>query len=498
MPIFSRRRLQRMIDDLGATLPETKSREMIGRLDGKNTKHAMSTEAELALTWAVGRVRHIVIEPEFKSTTKRIDLAAYMMFGTEPAAVEITALSDDNFSGREDMERAASIISQCANRYRKKAERHLHFTFANSGSYVIDARTKRSSYRRVRHVSPIYKLIPEHDAVIRTWVSDPAWPSPKRIRLNSDLIDVVIEWRESVHPEGRTFCSMPPVAYDLRDNPLYKQLKRKDDQLRDVPMGLVRCVFVVDAGSHLLRHLQPMSSTGQEKGGAEIIHQFLKHAHVDVVCVFSQHRPPRILGLQPQPKLQWRVNYFDRRPNPPREIRAGLEAIANELPRPNLEAYAARSLHRQGAFTPEDIKGLGGYKLQTGRHGMTIEISSRLLHGLLAGQISREEFEQRSFRDGANPFALQALRGKTLRGVELRPSGDDTDDDWVAFHLSSDPAVGALRPAPRPDVRARLKAWITRAVLPIMLWARQQSTRGPDVNNAKDADASEGQQKERS
>lgn len=468
MAIFARRRLQTMIDDLAPYLAAKKVGELIKYLDGSNTTQAMSAEAELSLTWAVSQASAIVVEPDIPGTSSKVDLVAHHLFPTALTAVEITALSDDSFSGREVMERAASIITQTAKRFHKAVEPHLHFSFNETSSYQKNRRTGRSQLKRQRTVSDKYTMTAEHEEIIRTWVRASDWPNPPAIRLTNEHIDVVVRWEERVHPEGRIFCTMPPVAYDLRDNPLYKQLKRKDDQLSGMPRGMLRCVLLVDVGCQLLRRLQPMSSSGQEKGGADIIHHFLESSKVDIVCVFSQQEASPF-GRRDGPRVTWQVTIFDRAGNRGEVFYTGLRQTAGQLPLPRYAGYAARSLHRQGAFDPASNRDYPAVTITSRGDTMSIQLSARLVHDLIAGLTTQEEFLRKTFGDDPNLFATERARGMTLKDVKLVSEGPDRDDDLIVFDLASDAAVRALAPPPPPKLSARLRAWASKAILKLRL-----------------------------
>jgi hypothetical protein len=132
---------------------------------------------------------------------------------------------------------------------------------------------------------------------------------------------------------------MPPVAYDLEDNPIYKALNKKAKQVRGAGSGTLKCIFLVDAGCRLLRHLQPVRSL-HEIRGEEIIRHALSKLSIDVVAVVSPHRTSsRPFGIQSE--LFWNVTCFDRRKGVPNGEYERLEAMAKQLPRPQYEARQA-------------------------------------------------------------------------------------------------------------------------------------------------------------
>lgn len=454
-----------MLDELGPLLPKSKVADLLSRLDHVDTSNALSAEAELTLMWALRQVSHVVIEPTLPGTKSCIDAVAHHLLPSRSAAVEITAISDDAFSGREDMMRTANIVCARADQIRKKASQHLHFAFGSG--HVRDGRRSK----RARFVDPNYKISPEHDEILRAWLSAPDWPNPKNIVLRDEKTAVSVVWQDRVYPETRVFCSMPPVAYDLKDNPLYKALRDKERQMDGIPSLFARCIFVADAGCNLLWSSPRYG--GPEKSADEIVRKFLARdtCKTDLVCLFSPRRPQStFLGHSEKPK--WSVSLFDRRQVAPTNEYDHIQWLASIMPPPSLEGYQARQRHRQGSFAPQ---GRGRY-LGTTLHGhprsshMTIELSARLMHELLAGRISVEQFHQRAFgRQDFNNFEYELAHGRTIRNVRIVPQGVEHDDDIIAFDLADDVSAALFREPAPPKLRQRFDAWVGRLMLGLRL-----------------------------
>lgn len=100
---------------------------------------------------------------------------------------------------------------------------------------------------------------------------------------------------------------------------------------------------------------------------------------------------------------------------------------------------------------------------------MSIQLSARLVHDLIAGLTTQEEFLRKTFGDDPNLFATERARGMTLKDVKLVSEGPDRDDDLIVFDLASDAAVRALAPPPPPKLSARLRAWASKAILKLRL-----------------------------
>src|ERR1700733_8184636 len=436
MAIFSRRRLQAMVDALGPFLASDKAGDVLARLEHKDTQSALAAEFEVGLLWSLSRVGHLKVEPVFPKRRSQIDAMSDDLFSSGPVAIEITALSDDTFSGKADMDRAANIIVQFAKGVRKEADKHLYFQFAERSYY------DKGHFHRVRCIDRDFSLAVERKEKLSTWLKSAEWQASQTIRLTGDEIDVVISWRQSVHPLFRTHCSMPAVAYHAEDNPLYKALKKKERQLSGAPVEFMKCVFIGDAGCSILRQLKLLNSAGREMGGERIIRHFLAKSRIDAVCVFSPSRTPGFFGSL-HSNLFWQVTIFPRQ-NGFESQYESLRKLAARLPRPNLEGYQARTRHLQGSLRPQERgQYLGSYMTSNG-FSSTIKISARLVLEMLSGRLTPDQFRQSAFGKSANLLDSHLSRGMTIQDVRIEKSDLDEDDDHFVFHLDFDAAASPL------------------------------------------------------
>lgn len=443
MPIFGKRRLCLMLTELSEHLDSDKYRDLSNRLEHTNTNTALAAEAELLVLWGISKVAHLNPEPELPNSTRKPDAGSDDFFTSGPAIIEIRALSDDSFSGKEAMDRTANIICGYADQLRKGAGKHLYFEF-NERSYW----TKR--FNRERCVDPEFKLTDEIKDHLRRWIIASDWPNPDRIQITNNKTDVVISWKEITFRFSRTFCRMPPVAYDLEENPIYKALKKKSRQVKGASTDSVRCVVLVDAGCDLLRQLRPINAF-REIGGEKIIRHALTKLSIDVVIVLSPYRR-REFSFAPQSKMIWNVGYYESRDIIPAGEYDRLRQLAAQLPKPIYEGYQARGLHKQGSFSPENRNWYLPTKITTRNGGrMTIKLSAGLLHEYLAGRIDAERFRGNAFNTDRNFFDTELTRGNSIRQVQFEPGGTDEDDDYVVFDLDIDwDKIAREKPASSP------------------------------------------------
>lgn len=438
MPVYARRRLQAMLNDLAPFLTLEKAADLLARLEHKNAKDALAAEVELSLLWSIQQVADLEIDPVLANSSARPDAFTRTLFPRGPALVEIRAVSDDTFSGKDLMDRAADKIGHFCNRQRKKSGSHLYYRFMEA------RRREGGQLRRVRRVTKDFELTAVLEKKLKDWVTAPDWPHPQTLQLTDEQIDVVIEWRKFVHPEGRVFCSMPPVADHIEDNPVYSALRSKERQLSKSEAGVLKCIFLGDAGCYMLRELKPLG--GFQVSGEQVINYFLQRSKVDLVCVFSPYRNWESFMPAGSNSPKWKVTLFEREPSAQRDAEyERLNRIALGLPQPQLEGYQARSWHRQGLFDPQG-KGiyLGTTFTTKGGFNMSISISSRMVLELLAGRITQEQFQNYAFR-GDNFFEQQLKAGCTIQTARLEKGGLDEDDDQLVFELEPDWGARPLR-----------------------------------------------------
>jgi hypothetical protein len=444
MAIFTRRQLQMMLNELGPWLAPSKVRDLINRLERTDPDQAVPAEYEMSLAWAITKLADLTFEPSVGA--KAPDFLSNELFPAHAAIIEVAAISDDGLSGESAMERTANIISGFADSVRKRASNNLHYTFYETSGYRPAQRKagqlwSTSEYFRRRLASRKFKLSPAHESQLRSWLKD--WPPKHPLRISGEDTELSISWKEWVHPNSRVFSSMPSLTHSLTDNPVFRRLKEKErDQLRDVPPGTLRCIFLGDAGCRLLREPHTRDPTNRVVCGKDIIFHFLQDSTVDLVAIFSPRRRLENTGnLRDNPRL-WHSYVFDLKERPA-GFHDNVLRLHTLLPSPYLHGYQARSWLQQGMLS----KDRGQYMpliIGSGPNGVTARLSARALMDLIAGRITPEQFE-RSALGGKNLFELWLTKGYAIRDVTFESSGDDRDDDRIVFRLEPDPSSSPLK-----------------------------------------------------
>ena len=342
MPIFGRRQLQRMLDELGPWLDRGKAKDLLNRLENEKLNQALPAEYELSISWAVSKIA--TLEIDRPAGTRTPDIYSPDLLTSGLLIADVAALDDLTLSGADAMRRACNIINAEANRLFQGSSGHLHYSFREASGYEHSRNGKSAFYRR-RLVRRNFQLSGSLRMAMKQWLANgrPALP----LSWNAPDISVVIEWREYVHWLSNFFCTMPSLAYDVKDNPLYAALRLKSKQLRAAPDGAWRVIFLGDGGCSLLRDLKPFSSSSQTFSGGQIILKFLDdYPTIDFVMVFSAKREPSAFGGRT--KRIWNAEVFARPSRVTDADLARLTLLSQTMMPPNLGGYQAYSWHTQG------------------------------------------------------------------------------------------------------------------------------------------------------
>jgi len=419
-----------MLDNLSPLLTPKKVNDLIGRLaDKKRPAQLIGAEMELGLLWGIKQVAKIQVDPAIPDSRRVPEALSEDLFNA-PSYVEVTTISDGKLSGEADMQRAAQKIVEFANTCRKKCGNSLHFSFGEKSFW------EGNKYFREHHIASDFGLTDSMKSEIRSWINSPGFEKTS-LKLQAETISVTIESRDHVQKPGfNFFSSLPPLAYDIEDNPLFKALEEKCDQLAGAPSSTLKVIFIADGGSRLLRHVSERDHLGLHKSGAEIVRHFLRKRDIDLVCVFSPFRQ-QSHSYDRRP-LQWRVTHFEGRE---RRVTSygNLEKLVHCMPIPRFEGYQARVIQKQSGFSPAARGWYLGTKIGVGKERITVKMSTRRLQEFLAGRITPERFHDDVA--GKNLFEKWLIDGYVISDARFESAGVDEDDDYVVLEFRRDPAA---------------------------------------------------------
>lgn len=248
---------------------------------------------------------------------------------------------------------------------------------------------------------------------------------------------------------NQEFAGGGHAAYNLptsaRRNPVYTQLKKKEDQLRAAPDDALRVVILCDAGCHAMQK-SPFTTT---LSADEVTDQFLRKSSVlDLVVLVSveaeNHYDLNDRRLRVCARVCGTLAALGTRRTTEAgtAVREYLDCALAHLPAPVLDSH--------NASLRVSISGQSSGNLGIIMTDKKVRLSARVVLSFLAGKISTEEFQRTyGWHPGSeykhqNPFANALERGQLFTASSVQSAGD-ADDDWLEFEFGSpDPAVSAF------------------------------------------------------
>jgi hypothetical protein len=183
-----------------------------------------------------------------------------------------------------------------------------------------------------------------------------------------------------------------------------------------------------------------MSLVESNATAEKIIRRFLadKRGRVDAIVVFLPKKEHR--SFLQESRRSWKTIVFSHQEN--LGFLEGLRKIETALPLPRFTGSQARSLFRQGAFSPDERGWYGATSMTSTKDEITYRMSSRALQDFLAGRITEKEF--RHFlgeREDGSSIARFLDRGLTISEISFEKGSIDEDDDTLILRFSKDPAA---------------------------------------------------------
>lgn len=433
MPIFSRRLIQQMLDDLIGIAAPT---QFIGRLNDKRFENALPAEVELALVWAASRLGGFESEPKWYSPEGRLpEGISTALFPGHNTVFDVKAVSDRAIPGVAGMRTISAKLVEAANKARKGSGRNLSFFFFERRDYCIP------KLHRSIHAPPKHVLGDAALATLTSFVRSSPQEGSHIDIADGELI-VRVAWKPGTHPLFNFRSSTVNEIFDPDDNYIAAALREKARQLRSPAFAGLKGVLLADIGSATLKKLKGIDQLGRSASGSQIIQRHLEKLDggLDFVCVFS---PRAESSMWQQTRHFWQVTPFMRSGlQLPME---GLNALAAQLPAPRFDGYELEHLHEQRLFGEQSRGWYLGSRMtsNTVDHKMTATFSARALHEFLAGRIDGDRLREHMIVL-TTAFEYQLARGHTIQSARIVPSGIDEDDDLIELTFAPDPAASAF------------------------------------------------------
>ncbi len=402
MAIFSRRTLQRLIDENSKFLSRKQTRDHVKRLNGRD----LSVEWEIVLLNVFSKLGTVAHEKVFNG--KKPDLYFLSGNGSCDFLADIKTVSDEGI--------------ELKNPYEQLNDRLHHEVLKNDikgawkidigGNYAEARRDGKMVQMKLPALARFDKEIFNHnfDEFVRLIQVNPS--KSHEYKVQNPSTDLTI----SYFPSERWIGSGSYPSYKvierhehLIQNSLYSGLVSKAHQLKSTGYEGVLGILVCDGGSDFLRR------------GKRIIEEFMRgHECIDFVLVFWIGQKS---GWNAQEQIL--IDHIQKGPLHPEleELLSNLHLhAATAFPYPQRTAKSAVQVLK--STTPEKLGSfIGGGSLR----GNEIKLSARAVLDLLAGNISYEDFPE-SYR---HFFAKQAASGRLFTQLEIQRSETEEDDDWL-------------------------------------------------------------------
>lgn len=416
MPIFSRRTLQRLINENAAFLTRRQLKNHVDKLNSGD----ISAEWEVVLLNVFSKLGNVEHERNFNGKNPDI------YFTTDDHKLDFLA----------DIKTVSDEGVEIKNPQRQLNER-LHKEVAArdiKGAWRVqiggnDEEARRTGAMIQLKLPPLSKFDQE--------IFNEGWEEfTTRIKnepnkehqyvINNERTDLFISYRPSAEWTGSggypSYKSITSREH-LIQNSIWNGLVAKSEQLINSGYEGILGIILCDGGSDYLR-----------RSGSIIREFFRTHPRINFVLAFEAIQT---FGHGGSNQV---MVYFEKGEG----LSAELEDFLSNLHKhaETLFPYPVRSAINAGnalKSTKPHLVGsfFGGFTMS----GYTIKVSSRTILDLLAGRITYEEFPE-EYRDY---FKRRVDEGRLFEGIEIEKGENEKDDDWLIFKFGEpDPAVSAF------------------------------------------------------
>ena len=431
MAIFSRRTLQRLIDENAAFLKPSQSRDHVTKLNAANER-SLDTEWEVILLNMFSKVGSVTHEPQLMGTTSKPDIyfkSAHFSFIADVKAVSDEGINEQNaFNALYD--RLMAIVEE-------KRLRANSFDLRVGGNHwqIVKGRTKpelkippRNRFDKEVFNDAFYRFI---DDIKRS-------PRERRVYgVINDRLNFTITYDPQQPYASGSHLGFTGITF-IDKNTIYSSLRKKAEKLIDIEGSSLLGVILCDGGCEALRSTRHFSSYHVDDVIKHFLKQFPEISFVLTVRVeqrFGHGEHNRFLT-----KLYLGKDHMAHA----NAIEATISAGTSHLPEPQRNVDNAINLLKSPIKNEGDSFN-GGLTLSSNE----IKISARAVLDLLAGRTTQQDFLEAHGFIGTrrtnyigNPFAAKRQQGRLITDVKVTPGGERRDDDWLVISFGApDPAV---------------------------------------------------------
>lgn len=418
MAIFSRRTLQRLLDENSNFLTELQLKEHIKRLNQADMQ-SIDTEWEVAFLNAFSKLGNITHEPDFIGTNKKVDLLFHPSNAFDQAFIaDIATVST---SGRDDDNPIWSLQKELVKRVRKANLNPGNFSF-DVGGEMRGKRGKQSMELKLPQQKE-FELIFNEDFQIFLKKCSIDINNPNVFSIKTDSLEISIKF-----VPGQEFVSIGSpnykAIYSLTRNPISNALNRKHEQLKEINENILKGIILCSS-NYNFSHLIIKSSTYDFSIKDIILHFLRQNKSIGFVLTASAEEYRDYIGKR---KVKIASHLYINN-----EVKIGEESvkILSEVVKylPNPVSGGINAVHRLNWLKGKSSKSrqegesfYGGYTICDD----TIKISLRGLQELLANRVSPQDWS----KDYRNYFFNKFFEGKIIENINRQHCSEE-DDDWI-------------------------------------------------------------------
>lgn len=433
MAIFSRRTLQRLLNENASFLSKSQLKSYVKKLNELD----LSFEWEIVLLNVFSKLGTIVHEPKFWSSSRKIDLLFYSQFNEEIEFLSDITTVSDSFAEKEN---PVGYLSDRLLKIQIKKKLPGGFGFAIGGNTPNDIVLRKKQKLYIPTKKDFDKEIfgSEFKAFINEIVQEPF--QERELYIRKDRIQLKIFYSLDRYSFS-TFPSYTEIV-SLEDNSIWKALIRKYNQLKETKYEGNIGIIVCDGDCSSLKSL---TSSWYSKTSSEVIRHFLrKKSKVTFILTVYVNES---VDYYEKPKIICKIfrgKYFSQKLED--FFSCFVRNTESLFPVPERTSANAVNFIKAKSLFQENTSLYEGEGFYTGTIKMDeIKVSSRNLLKLLAGKIKYEEIPELQ----KNFFKRKLNEGKLIDEVEIEKV-HEKDDDWIIIRLKK-PDV-AVSPFEVPDI----------------------------------------------
>jgi hypothetical protein len=444
MAIFSRRTIQRLINENATFVRRKETKEHVRKLN-LHSESVLDTEWEIVLLNALSKFGRVEHEPTWSGPRPDIFFTSLSQ-PKDSFIADIVTVSDRGIDEQFPVNALFKEIVRVAKE---------HGLRENSFTIKIGHRNEDREDRDEEQKAKLPGTARFHETILNdkfhNFIRDIAESSnePRRFLCRYEDTDVLITYDPA---QGFAIVTYPHYKEpsSLTRNTVYNRLEEKAHQLsRCRYQQFSQAIIICDGGNELLRR----GHRWGEKHIGKVISHFLRDYPLItfVLVVVVKQNSDRKRRSEIITTL-YKGEEFDLVGS---SILESIGSVVGVMPEPERDAVNAINLIR-GTRPHEGESFYGGYSVTNDE----IRISARVLMDFMAGRLSLKDFSDvyhfapggESSSNTWNPFNTKLQNGRLISEIRVDKTHGDRDDDWLVIRFGSpDPAI---TPFAVPDLEA--------------------------------------------